>query len=92
MDFLEYYVVFTCVIVTAIFITFSSNCNSLELIDAILFQLQTHRKCAIKNILQDRFTHGKEIRIKMFNILKYWVKLFLNVHWVGLTYDTLLLA
>lgn len=91
MDFLEYYVVFTCIIVIAIFITFSSNCNSLELIDAILFQLQTdvENVLSIKNILKDRFTSGKEICIIMFNNLKYWVKLFLNVHWVGLTYNTL---
>ena len=45
-----------------------------------------------KYILRRDGAPGKEICIKIFNNLKYFVKLFFNVCWVSLTYNTLLLT
>lgn len=50
MNFLECYVRFICIIITAIFITFSSNCNSLELIHVILFHLKTDTENVLSKI------------------------------------------
>lgn len=92
MNFLECYVKFICIIIIAIFITFSSNCKfGINQCNFILFTNRC-RKCTIKNILNDGFISGKEICMKMFNNFKYSVKLFLNVYWMDLTFKTLLLA